>query len=499
MINIFIFTQNLILDSLKRFQSLSSNNDTNVFLTTHYLFENERAFIASIFPNCIFKDFADYLTDKEMEECDLGAYRSSDIEYSDYLLLMKKQKNLIVAQKIMRDHPADKKIIFSDDLGIDLKVWKDIGFKKVKADYYYTLPLKTKVINYLSGIDALKRIYRSLRSSKRRRQACFDPNEVFVSHYNGRKYVFIGKMSRIDYRLGISFEPSAEEYEQLINGQYETKETCTYMTTWHEHVKCQIPDDERYAVRWAQDGYLPPNYSHKDYCFKPANVIYYCWDILGTDLFKNQGLPYELIPFRKKLYLPQPVFPEKIKNILIVASGSGDWTALKNRSDDDIMVDAFAQMAKRFPNIHFTYRCHPTWVHPSNVGVNAIERVHGYFESLKLPNLTLSSNIPLANSEGKFQFSFSRSSLDEDLKNADLVFGEHSISMIDAAFKGIPFCSVNLTNRRNFFIGINNLGFPTVSSHEAIADMINNITDKTFQDQYLKAIENYNRMTDTEA
>ena len=185
-------------------------------------------------------------------------------------------------------------------------------------------------------------------------------------------------------------------------------------------------------------------------------------------------------------------------NILIVASGSGDWTALKNRSDDDIMVDAFVQMARRFPEIHFTYRCHPTWVHPQNVGVNAINRVHNYFRWLNLPNLTLSSNTPPLDDGNGFQYSFSRSSLDEDLKSADLVFGEHSVSMIDAAFKGIPFASVNITNRRNFFIGINNLGFPTCRSHEDIAKIIENATEKEYQEGYLKAVENYNRMTDEE-
>ena len=155
-------------------------------------------------------------------------------------------------------------------------------------------------------------------------------------------------MHRIRYRLNIPFKNSEQECEKLNAGQFETKETCVYMTTWHEHGKCNIPDNPEYAVRWTQDGYLPPNYTHYDYSFKPDNVIYYCWDVLGTYMFRNKILPYEMIPFRKKLYLPEPVFSEEVKNILIVASGSGDWNVLKNRSDDDIMVDAFVEMARRF-------------------------------------------------------------------------------------------------------------------------------------------------------
>ena len=138
----------------------------------------------------------------------------------------------------------------------------------------------------------------------------------------------------------------------------------------------------------------------------------------------------------------------------------------------------------------------PTWVHPDNVGVNAINRVRDYFESMKLPNLTLSSNTPIQKSSSDFQLSFSRSSLDEDLKNTDFVFGEHSISMVDAAFKSVPFCSVNLTNRRNFFVGMNDLGFPSCKSIEDIKKTITDSSSDLFIHDYLQAVKNYNEMTD---
>lgn len=495
MASLIVFSQNLKLVSLENFKDKIASAEKNVFLTTHFLFENERFFISNLFPNCEFVDFADFLTDEEMAECDEEAYLQG-MEYGTYLKKMKKIKNLMVLDKAMQKFSPKGKFIFSDDLGIDGFVWSKNGFRKLYGEYYYRESSKTGIRNKFAQNVVLKRVYRFLRGNKLQRKIEYKPEEVCVGYYEGRKYVFLGKMSRIGYRLNIPFMQSKEECEKLNAGEYETKDNCTYMTTWHEHGKCNVPDDERYAVRWAQDGYLPPNYTHHDYDYKPANVVYYCWDVLGTQLFKNRNLPYEMIPFRKKLYIPEPKFPKIVKNVLVVASGSGDWTALKNRSDDDIMVDAFAQMAKRFPDIHFTYRCHPTWVHPLNVGVNAINRVHDYFKWLNLPNLTLSSNMPLSSENGKFQFSFSRSSLDEDLKNADIVFGEHSISMIDAAFKGKPFCSVNLTKRRNFFVGINDLGFPSVSSHDGIANVIETVTNDEFKERYLKAVKGYNEMTD---
>ena len=70
--------------------------------------------------------------------------------------------------------------------------------------------------------------------------------------------------------------------------------------------------------------------------------------------------------------------------------------------------------------------------------------------------------------------------------------------MIDGAFKKIPFFSVNLTKRRNFFEGLNNLGFPFCSSVREIEDMIRNISSESFRVSFLKAIDNYNKMTDME-
>lgn len=491
---IFVFSQNVKLESLKKYSDLGEKD--NMIVTTQYLFENERKFLNIVFQHCRFYTFADFLSDHEMANIDQEAYESTHIAYEKYLSNIKKKKNELVVKKVLELNSSKKCYIFSNDLGIELKVWLKKGFQYCKCEYYYqeTFNLKTKAKNWLKQIPGIKTLKRVVFPQK----GMHIPEEVLVAQYKGRKYVFLGKMNRIGYRLNMDFLPSEEECKKINCGQYEAKDTCTYITTWHEHSKCDVPDKDIYEVRWCQDGYLPPNYTHKDYYFKPKNVKYYCWDILGTKLFKNQGLPYEIIPFRKKIYIPEPIFPQKVKNILIVASGSGDWTALKNRSDDDIMVDAFVQMAKKFPDIHFTYRCHPTWVHPQNVGVNAINRVQEYFEWINLPNLTLSGNIPPMKTQNGFKYSFNRSSLEADLKGADFVIGEHSISMIDAAFDRIPFFSVNITNRRNFFIGLNNLGFPSCSSIQEIEQMIKTIGTTNFKEQFLKAIDNYNKMTDME-
>lgn len=494
MYRIFVYSQNVKLDSFENIHKRFGDSYTNIFITPHYVFDNERDYLMGVFGDCIFKCFADYLSDNEMEECDVLAYESEDMLPIVYQDNIRSLKNGIIVEKVV-DAYRDKdccRIILSNDLGIDITKWKKAGFKPIKADYYH-VDFKMLAWNMVKKSDLLIRIYKSIPKKMKYRK-----EDVHVGYYEGRKYVFLGSLNRIEYRLNIELNESKEECLRLNRGYFDDKDTCTYVTTWHEHFKCRIPDDDRYAVRWAQDGYLPANYSHYDYEFKPGNVVYYCWDVLGTQLFRNRKLPYEIIPFRKKLYIPEPKFPDKVKNVLIAASGSGDWTALKNRSDDDMLVVAFAKMAKKYPDIRFVYRCHPTWIHPNHLGVNSINRVREYFDSLKLDNLTVSGNIPGAGSAEGFRLSFSRSTLDEDLKNADIVFGEHSISMIDAAFKGIPFCAVNMTGRRSFFESINELGFLNCTSVKEIEKVIEGIGEEGMQSDYLRAVDAYNKMTDQE-
>ncbi len=499
MIKIVLFSQHLRLDSLPECLREEGIEGHVIFLTTQFLFEHEREFLTREYPEARFCCFADFLTDEDMARCDTEAFVDLSMDYADYLMRMKRLKNELIWEKVKAAYPEQKGFIVSDDLGIDAGVWQNHGYKRLYGEYYYRntsiMGLKYRLKSKLKKYKLVRKIYGKLRS--RTDYGYID--DVYVAHYEGLKYIFIGRMNRIDYRLDIPFVRSDEERDKFNRGEYEGKETCRYITTWHEHWKCHVPDDERYDVRWIQDGYLPPNYTDYSYDFIPGNVQYYAWDALGTKLFKNRQLPVSVIPFRKKLYMPRPQFPQQVKRVLIVASGSGDWTALKNRSDDDILVDAFAQMAKRFPEIDFVYRCHPTWIHPLNVGVHAIARVQEYFSWLNLPNLHVSAHIPIQTAgQGEFKLTFPRSSLAEDLAKADFVFGEHSISMVDAAFKEIPFASVNLTKRRNFFCGITDMGFPACESLDDIEHVLLKVTEENFQQNYLQAVAAYNRMTDEE-
>lgn len=499
MATVILFSQNLKLESLKKYSNYFYKSEKIIILTTHMLFDNEKMYICNIFNNVEFISFSMFLSDTDMQNCDEKAYDKKLDNHNEYVDNIRYQKNKLISEKINKKYGDIKGYYFSvqNDLGIYEKVWLSCGFKKIKdASFYYNISSGECIKNKIKNIRIIYKIYNFLKNALKK--PYIDSSNVHVYEEDGFKYILIGKLHRIGYRLNKEFIQSNDEAEKLNNGVFYTKEKAQYWVAWHEHVKCFVPDKNIYDVRWIQDGYLPSNYSDYTYHFKPKNVTYDVWDYNGSLLFKNKNLPYDILPFRKKLYLPIPEYKEKLTTILVATSATGDWTAMKNRSDDDLLVIAFATIAKKFPSIKIIYRCHPDWILPNTVGVNSINRVKEYLNYLNLNNFVLSSNIPNAKQKNGYIQSFSRSSLEEDLKQADLVFGEHSISMIDAGFKKIPFCSVNLTKRRNLFESITQYGFPHCNSVEDITNVISSYELPDFKEKYNAAIKEYNNMIDIE-
>lgn len=495
-VKIIVFSQNIKLGSLQPALFNASALEKWLFVTPHELFVNERNFLVQKFGVCTFMKFADFLSDSDNEACDVDAYEIEKNDVVKYYDIIKKKKNSKIVEKIQNCYVDIEGFLCADDLGIDATVWIDSGFKQIHVDCYHIEPTneisyKQEIKKAVTNVPILKSVLRKLTEYKRCENVTDD---VYLAEYKGKKYIFIGKMDRIAYRMDLDWRKSDEEYQRIKHHRFYSKEEGQYLSTLHESGKCVVPDDLRYDVRYIQDGYLPPNYSSRYLRFKPGNVQYYAWDVIGERTFQCFNIPVSIMPFRKKLYMPVPRFKNKVKCILVATSGPGDWTAQKNRSDEDLMFLAFMDIAKRNPDVEIIYRCHPTWIHPRHNGVNSINRVAEYIQGSGLTNIHLSSNIP-GEQLSSFILSFPRSSLKEDLMRADIVFGEHSVSMIDAAFEQIPFASVNLTNRRNLFCGITELGFPHCNCVDDIENVINNYSTAKFQENYILAVKKYNAIT----
>lgn len=502
---VVVFSTHLKLDSLSVLSNEINKCERIIFVTPQYVFENEREIISKVFDKCLeYVCFADLMTDEDGAKCDSEAFipyqESGKLSLSDmysYFDDATRAKNELLVRKVETVYRPDIRLILSDDLGIVLDVWQSKGYEYITGEYYCIREKNTKTA-------LLKKIFKkgSLFKIARKLNVNY-PKNVHVAHYNGKTILFHGHLERAGYRIDLDFKENGYETFKhwIVKLLYVilrirvNRKNIINLTTLHEYGNyayyemMDIPEFHNYLF---QDGYLPPNDTCKYLFFYGKYSHFLTWDKLGNKLFEYHHIPAQIMPCRRIFPIPQPVF-RPIKKVLCVSSGAGDWTAIKNRSDEDKTVEAFVEMAKRYPNIEFTYRCHPSWTSSSMQGVNSIQRVVEYFDWLNLPNIKVSSNIPdFYDAHGNVVVSHKRSSLSSDLKETDLVFGVHSISMIDAAMEGIPFASVNLSGRRNLWQGITDLGFPHCEDVESISKVIDSENKVDFQTEYLKAVEKYN-------
>jgi len=231
-----------------------------------------------------------------------------------------------------------------------------------------------------------------------------------------------------------------------------------------------------------QDGFLPNNYTSKYLKYYSGVIEFLVWDSFSNEIFINNNL----ISRRSYLFgtcsLPKlPLRPIVVRNILVLTSGAGDWTAIKNRSDDDKLFELFINVARAFPEIIITYRPHPLWVHPMHQGVESISRICKYIKSINIVNMIVSQGSIAESNTYKLDHSTSikSQSIDDEIQSADIIFGEHTQSLINSARKGKIFGSVNATGRRSLFNIYDKLGFPHFNSHEQIIKFINEIGSST--------------------
>ena len=496
--NILVITQNLKLESLASIKNELVPGSA-LIVSTQFVFENEREIIDNALGvRCEYVDFADLISDAERQKCDEDAFDPVPDNVGTYYAIIKKKKNEVIVRNLLGKFPCKNLLLVCDDLGIDKTPWLSAGFRMMKCEHYYDhsqnkTASRGRIASLIGGqIERIKRYYEA---------------DIWVSHKDNQKYLFFGSTNRIGYRIDLQWKKASkwenikfiiQFYSILLLG-FMLKNKTIRLTTFHEDNHWNLPDHPNFNVKKIQDGYLPPNYTSKYLYYFGPRVEFYTWDVMSQHTFQYHNLNSMVMPIRKKLFLPDAHYPQKLTKVLCAASGTGDWTAIKNRSDDDRLVWTLGKVAAMFPDVEFIYRCHPVWIHPEHSGVNAINRCAEYIDWLNLPNYKLSSHIPMANQKGEFVLSFKRSSFEEDLKGVDIVFGEHSVAMIDAGFKGILFASCNMTGHRDFFEDITKLGFPHCESINDIVNLLKSITTPKFKVSYEQAIKNYNEMTEQDS
>jgi hypothetical protein len=151
---------------------------------------------------------------------------------------------------------------------------------------------------------------------------------------------------------------------------------------------------------------------------------------------------------------------KEIRQILLALNCAGDWTALINRSDTDLLLEKFATLADNFKNYTFKVRLHPLMNHPLHEGEYSRFRAISLVKSLGFKNLKISN-----------------SDLKSDLKNSQIIISEYSNVLIESLeYDTIPI-TLNLTKRINFFKFFSDSGFNHFESIDDLQIFLNQLSE----------------------
>ena len=248
-------------------------------------------------------------------------------------------------------------------------------------------------------------------------------------------------------------------------------------TTIHDYSS----DYESYSlpVQIFVDGFHPANYP-RSYIDSYINGSFVVRDMFDSKWFAKYGREViKSYPFMEKNYLESPEEKVEINAVYLMLNHAGDWTALISRSDTDILIECFVEIAKCFPDVNFIIRLHPTMSNEEHEGKRSSERISEYVRWCNTENLSISEN-----------------SLEHDLANGDVFVSEYSAVLRDAFKSGKMGIIANLTGRRSFMQDYEKIGFLHANSESEFKSIIENILANP--SEYLKrqstAVSLYNKL-----
>lgn len=455
---LFVLNQNSDLSQIVNL--MTENHFTKVMiLSTHKLYENERIVLSSFDMNkIIFHTFADFFDDSTsalIDEKALLTIGRSSFDFQRYMDKAKSLKNIEIINRLQQTFSIET-IFVEDGLGIDFDCWEEYyEARSIGSDIFSTYQSRSLIYKKFENL-----LHKNI--------------EINGFEFENKKYIFIGKISRLDFQNITITQRHINRLDLLYLRWTFKGKICT---TVHNYRRNLFTGFKKVYV--LTDGFFPSNYPESYLNTFDSNVIFVPDNFINEKWFvklqKGTVLPFT---FQKNILL-QKVQNKSIKNILLVLGHAGDWTSLINRSDTDLLVEAFTNLAKRFSQLHFTIRPHPTMMHPAHEGSNAINRIIEFVKFINLPNLLMSN-----------------SSLEEDLNNHELLVSEYSNTLIQGFQIGKLGVIVNLTNRRNFMSDFTELGFLTLENTESFTHFIEQVSADlaSIIQEHNIAIDTYNKM-----
>jgi len=385
--------------------------------------------------------FGDFLDDKSLVACDdqASAALLPHVGSADYIAKYQAKMTTLKNQALLEaigHHWQFENIIVSEGLGISSSAW--LAAEK-----------NTSVIPAVTESNSFAKVRQFAQSLWRRIYKPFKRYDLL--RIQGETPVFFwSSISRLNFQPGINFRTirgNIQELQSILT----SSEGGVLATTIHEYDPAGLQQQLRAPFEIYVDGLHPANMP-RCYLDGYPDACYVVRDMFDDQWFRQFGKttrPGREFLTSSKMELPGSSRP--VNRIYLMLNHAGDWMALINRSDTDLLLLAFVELAKLFPEVQFVVRPHPGTAHPDHEGTCAINRIKKLIKVTRLGNLEVSGG-----------------TLEQDLAAADLIISEYSNVLVEGWRQGIPGLIVNLTRRRNFMQDYSALGFPTVTSEEQL-------------------------------
>lgn len=498
---VFILNQNASLNSIV--ELIKNLRFSKVlFITSHHFFDNELIILNNYINNIEYeiKEFREFFNDSELEQCDNAATEKvlksirnhiDRCKYNYFFVYESKlNKNKLLFKKLIENYNFIQ-IYYNDGLGICGEFWHSKGGIILDADNVNLLYERKKSIKkFLRKIQYFKNF---IISQYRLYLSIID---LVLICENENMYFFHCSLKRLLIEENIDLKEIKIKVKNywnwfiLLNGKgniirryfrkkYGKNSKIFFCSTIHEY-SYDLIKKVNYDTLIFVDGFNPSNYprSYIDTYFHGKFVPR---DMFDKIWFESYNKKTQLAPaWIKKPFMNinTNFHNTRINNIFLMLNHTGDWTAIINRSDTDVLIENFVRLCYEFPQIKFVIRLHPTMDDEQHEGVFSKQRVEKYINSKKLPNLEISNN-----------------GLSSDLEASDLVISEYSNVLLDAFRMGKAGLIANFTGRRSFMEDYEKIGFCKVNSYEEMKEVICfiiNHPDKYLKKQY-EAVKKYNQ------
>lgn len=453
-------------------------------VTTHSPFPGETEAWRKLAPQVEITTFADYLSEQEMLECDRQATASATTGLSrgrreNYVHHFMREsvhhKNRIVCNNVLAKHHPQI-ILVAEGLGIDIQPWQTRGAQTL--DSY---PVRGQRIS----------IGTRLRQTLHYQAHLIVPYDTTSGQSPALIFGAIHRLHLkdsvrcISLRLPLWGMMPARLSAPLVNryvsaelrreGHNPTYLVCTTIHQYHP-IMSATADLLGKTLHILTDGYHPSNFPAA-YINSFDSGVFVVDNHCSADWFKKHGRAVRPGLWFQFPVVFMPCITRRVRCVILVLNHAGDWTALINRSDTDLLITGFAELARKLPQVEFIVRIHPTMAKPEHEGTNSIRRIKAYIQGAECTNLSISN-----------------ASLAADLKRGDVYISEYSQVLIDSWSAGKLGVAVNPTRRRSFMVDYQAYGFTALQSVAAMHEWCANVEaelDTSILQQNL-AVERFN-------